>query len=124
MLQKDLIRIWDDRDIESGDKWKGKIEASLTAAKAALLLVSQDFINSDFIANEELPKLLEAANTRGVIILWVAVEVSTVEDDFPESLEIEAMNTDPEQPLAQLDSKELSREFKEIYKKIKAVVER
>ncbi len=69
-------------------------------------------------------KLLEAANTRGVIILWVAVEVSTVEDDFPELLEIEAMNTDPEQPLAQLDSKELSREFKEIYKKIKAVVER
>jgi hypothetical protein len=34
------------------------------------------------------------------------------------------MNTDPEQPLAQLDSKALSREFKEIYKKIKAVVER
>lgn len=122
--KKDLIRIWDDRDIESGDKWQGKIEASLTAAKAALLLVSQDFINSDFIANEELPKLLEAANTRGVIILWVAVEVSTVEDDFPELLEIEAMNTDPEQPLAQLDSKELSREFKEIYKKIKAVVEK
>jgi len=112
-----LIRIWDDRDIKGRDKWQGKIEASLTAAKAALLLVSQDFINSDFIANEELPKLLEAANTRGVIILWVAVEVSTVEDDFPELLEIEAMNTDPEQPLAQLDSKELSREFKEIYKK-------
>jgi hypothetical protein len=122
--KKDLIKIWDDRDIESGDKWQGKIEASLAAAKAALLLVSQDFINSDFIANEELPKLLEAANTRGVIILWVAVEVSTVEDDFPELLEIEAMNTDPEQPLSQLDAKELSREFKEIYKKIKAVVER
>jgi len=42
----------------------------------------------------------------------------------PFSLEIEAMNTDPEQPLAQLGSKELSREFKEIYKKIKAVVEK
>ena len=121
--RKDLIRIWDDRDIKSGDKWQGKIEASLTDAKAALLLVSQDFIDSDFIANEELPKLLEAANTRGVKILWVAVDVSMVEDAYPELVKIQAMNTDPERPLAQLDSKELSREFKEIYKKIKEVVE-
>jgi len=119
-----LIRIWDDRDIESGDKWQDEIEASLAVAKAALLLVSQDLIASDFISDEELPKLLDAEDKRGVKIFWVAVDVSTVEDDHPKLAAFQAMNTDPKQPLAQIDSKELSREFKEIYKKIKAVVER
>ena len=116
-----MIRIWDDRDIESGDKWQDEIEASLAVAKAALLLVSQDLIASDFISDEELPKLLDAEDVK---IFWVAVDVSTVEDDHPKLAAFQAMNTDPKQPLAQIDSKELSREFKEIYKKIKAVVER
>ena len=122
--KKDLIKIWDDRDIKSGDKWQGSIESSLTDAKAALLLVSQDFINSDFIANEELPKLLEAARTRGVQIFWIAVNLSTVGDDYPELVAIQAMNTNLEQPLALLDPKALSVEFREIYKKIKEAVEK
>jgi hypothetical protein len=122
--KKDLIKIWDDRDIKGGDKWQEEIEASLTVAKAALLLVSQDFIASDFISDEELPKLLDAADKRGVKIFWVAVDVSTVEDDHPKLAAFQAMNTDPEKPLALLKKKHRSREFKEIYKKIKKVVER
>lgn len=122
--RKDLIKIWDDRNIESGDKWQSEIEASLNDAKVALLLVSQHFVDSEFIANEELPRLLEAAETRGVKILWIAVDVSIVEDAYPELLEIQAMNSDPELPLAQLDPKQLALEFKEIYKRIKAAIER
>lgn len=122
--RKDLIKIWDDRDIESGDKWYREIEASLNDAKVALLLVSQNFVDSEFIANEELPRLLEAAETRGVKILWIAVDVSIVEDAYPELLELQAMNSDPELPLAQLDPKQLALEFKEIYKRIKAAVEK
>jgi hypothetical protein len=121
--RKDLIKVWDDRDIESGDRWYSEIEASLNDAKVALLLVSQNFVDSEFIANEELPRLLEAADTRGVKILWVAVDVSIVEDAFPELLELQAMNSDPELPLALLDQKQLALEFKEIYKRIKAAVE-
>lgn len=122
--RKDLIRIWEDRDIEGSEKWRDKIEASLAEAKAALLLVSQDFIDSDFIRGEELPKLLEAANTRGLKLFWVAVNTSSVDDDYPELVEIQAMNTDPEQPLAVLDPKALNLEFKVIYKKMKAVLEK
>lgn len=117
--KKDLIKIWDDRDIKGGDKWQEEIEKSLTVAKAALLLISQDFI-----ADEELPNLPDAADKRGVKIFWVAVDVSTLEDDHPKLAAFQAMNTDPEKPLALLRKKHRSREFKEIYKKIKKVVER
>lgn len=37
MERKDLIKVWDDRNIESGDKWQSEIEASLNDAKVALL---------------------------------------------------------------------------------------
>jgi internalin A len=94
----------------------------LTAAKVALLLVSPDFIDSDFIANNELPKLLEAASTRGMKILWVAVRESAVEDHYPELAKIQAINTDPNKPLAALDEKEVDPELKKIYTKIKELV--
>ncbi len=122
--RKDLIKVWDDRHIESGDKWQSEIEASLNDAKVALLLVSQHFVDSEFIANEELPRLLEAAETRGVKILWIAVDVSIVEDAYPELLELQAMNSDPEMPLALLDQRQLALEFKEIYKRIKLAIEK
>lgn len=45
----------------------------------AILLVSADFLASDYIANNELPPLLLAARTRGVRILPVLVEPSRFE---------------------------------------------
>ena len=48
-----LVDLWSDRRIEIGDPWRKEIEAALARARVALLLVSGDFIASDFIQEVE-----------------------------------------------------------------------
>lgn len=67
------VDTWVDTTLELGSKWKDEIEEALNQAKAAVLLVSIDFVKSKFITDIELPALLEAAASRGLIILPVFV---------------------------------------------------
>ena len=53
--------LWSEEKIAPGDSWKSEIEAALTKADIALLLVSADYLASDWISGIELPRLLERA---------------------------------------------------------------
>lgn len=53
-----LIAEWHDRMIGAGDEWKGQIDRQLAAADIILLLVSADFIASDYCWGEEMTKAL------------------------------------------------------------------
>ena len=74
------LRLWDDSRIEAGMKWREEIETALAAAKVALLLVSDDFLASEFVMGEEVPVLLAAAEAEGVTVLWVSLSPSFVEE--------------------------------------------
>jgi peptidoglycan hydrolase-like protein with peptidoglycan-binding domain len=73
-----LISLWDDTKILPGKKWREEIAAAIRSAKAAVLLISADFIASEFIANNELPPLLETAEKEKIVIL--PVNISPVHD--------------------------------------------
>lgn len=60
--KKKLIEPWADSRIVAGEKWKVAIESSLKKARAAILLISADFLASDFIVDNELPPLLKKAD--------------------------------------------------------------
>jgi len=69
-LERELpITVWDDSVIRPGVRWFTEILDALSASRVALLLVSPDFLASEFVINEELPRLLRAAENDGVIVL-------------------------------------------------------
>ena len=91
------ITRWDDTLIKPGTDWREEIRAALARARVAVLLVSADFLASDFINTDELPPLLAAAERRGTLILPVIVSPSRFEQT-PSLSRFQAVNP-PSQPL-------------------------
>lgn len=67
------ISVWEDRRIATGREWLHEIEKALTTAQAAVLLISVDFLNSKFINESEIPKLLMRREAEGLKVFPVLV---------------------------------------------------
>ncbi len=115
------IEYWDDKKIKGGDKWKEEIEKAITKANVAILLVSTDFLSSDFIATDELPPLLRKAEEEGTRILPLIVAPCAF--TLSELSEFQAIN-DPEKTLADLGDNEaaIERTFLELVKSIQELL--
>ena len=98
------IEWWDDTKILPGMVWRDEIEKALAAAQIGVLLVSADFVASDFIAKNELPPLLAAAQDRGLTILSLIVGPSRFKR-MPELSRFQAVN-DPDRPFIGLSKAE------------------
>ncbi|HET8774519.1 MAG TPA: COR domain-containing protein [Thermoanaerobaculia bacterium] len=60
LLQRlDVISVWHDRKILAGTEWDGEIDARLERAKVILLLVSADFLASDYCWSREVKRGME-----------------------------------------------------------------
>lgn len=65
--------VWDDRQIQVGDNWQPAIEQAIAQAKVAILLVSSDFLSSEFVTRQEIPKFLQRREQEGLRIVPVIV---------------------------------------------------
>ncbi|MEA5602212.1 COR domain-containing protein, partial [Nostoc sp. UHCC 0252] len=117
MIRNQTLQVWDDTQIKPGTKWFKEIKNALAAAKVAILMVSPNFLASDFIANDELPPLLKAAETEGLTIIWIPLSYSLYEET--EIKEYQAAHP-PNQPLDTLSLAEQNKAWVDICKKIKA----
>lgn len=59
LRREDLISCWHDRRITAGRDWNAEIDTNLRESQVVLLLVSADFVNSDYCWDVELKEALE-----------------------------------------------------------------
>lgn len=65
--------IWDDRQIEVGANWLPAIENAIEQAKVALLLVSSDFLTSEFVTRKEIPRFLQRREAEGLQVVPIII---------------------------------------------------
>ncbi len=68
-----VLSVWDDRKIAAGDGWRTEIETAMEHARAAVLLISADFLISEFIRGTEVPRLLQRRAQDGLRIIPLIV---------------------------------------------------
>jgi hypothetical protein len=95
-----MIVPWEDTRIRAGERWRDEIVNSMAAARVAVLLVSAEFLASDFIAKNELPPLLESARAKGLIVIPVIVSPCRYEQT-PALASLQSINP-PSKALSQL----------------------
>ena len=58
--------VWTDTKIGGGETWEPAIENALSTADVAILLVTADFLSSDFIRHKEVPSVLKHRENGGM----------------------------------------------------------
>ena len=64
VLRHDNVELWVDDKLAGGEEWERTILERIDRAAVAVLLVSEHFLNSDFICQTELPALQSPAPGR------------------------------------------------------------
>src|SRR5260370_1200091 len=59
LKQQKLITGWSDRNINAGSEWEKEVDSNLNAANIILLLISTDFVNSEYCYSVEMKRALE-----------------------------------------------------------------
>jgi hypothetical protein len=121
-LERDhVIEVWDDTRISPGTEWREAISDALSSAKVGILLISADFLASDFIVNNELPPLLEAASSSGTTILSVILSPSRFQL-MPELSRYQVVNS-PNKPLSKLPLAEKEAVWVKVANSVEAALE-
>ncbi len=119
-LQKGAFTVWSDKQIEPGSEWFGKIKAALAKTSVAVMLVSPDFLASDFIHDHELSQLLKDAAADGVRILWVLIRDCSYKET-PLS-NFQAVVSPPGKPFASMTKAKRDTAWRKVCETVKQAV--
>ena len=70
------IAFWSDTQLNTSEKWKDKLFEELKAANLIICLVSQAYLTSEFILNNELPQIYDYSESNIAKIFWIPISYS------------------------------------------------
>jgi hypothetical protein len=108
LIRNEKISVWNDKYIQPGSNWKEELKEIIAQSRIAILLVSPNFLASDFIMNEELPQILKNTANGQTIIYWIAISHSSYKETPLK--DIQSAN-DPSKPLSSLSPHEQDKEL-------------
>ncbi len=69
LKRQGLIDLWHDREIAPGLEWESEIDKHLNTAQVILLLISPDFMDSDYCYGIEMKKAIERHDNKRAIVI-------------------------------------------------------
>ncbi len=119
LVREGLFELWDDSQIAIGSKWQKEIKRAIERADVAILIVTSDFLASDFIHHEELSLILEKAETKNLKIMWIPVGYCLYEDSDIHSYQAAYK---PDKPLSTLRKPGREKAWRDIAENLKKVI--
>jgi len=74
VLQPELIDLWSDDRLGPGADWEQEISEAVSRARVAILLITANFLNSNFILRAEVPRFLERHEDKSLTVFPVIVK--------------------------------------------------
>jgi hypothetical protein len=115
-----LIEVWDDSRIKAGQDWDKEIKDALAFTDIVILLITADFMASDFIQTTELPLAMEASRAKGAVILSLIVSPSRLLR-VPLLRSVQPINS-PDKPLSAMTWAEQEETFDKLSQRIEEIL--
>jgi hypothetical protein len=116
LIRDEDIDIWVDTRIRPGQKWNKEIQKALESAKIAILIVSADFIASDYITEKELPTLIKSSHDDGTIIIPLFLKPANL-NRFINITQYQGVNT-PDNLIIEMSESEKEKIFVKLSQEI------
>jgi hypothetical protein len=113
------LDVWHDGKIATGENWRSEIAMALSEASVAILLLTANFLASDFIYEHELQPLVKRMRTNGVVIFPVVVGHCLLDEET--DLNGLQLFNDPECPLSRMNEVDLDATLVKLARSIVAL---
>jgi hypothetical protein len=119
-IDDNLLDVWSDKRIKGGENWREEIQESLDNCNSAVLLISKNFIASEFIQRVELVTLLKNEFKKNTYLVPILVkECNLLKEDWLRNRQILPSNN---KSLNSFTKESLKKEISLIHERILELV--
>jgi len=116
----DQAEVFDAQSIEPGQEWSYEIQKSITNADIVILLISPDFLSSEYIIRHELPAILRRHDEKGQILIPILTRPAPL-NLIPQLRKFQIWPKDG-RALSELSSAEIDGQIAELYNRVDDLV--